>query len=176
MKFTKYEIYWPCPIMANIWQQFQVALIVNFSWVTSKIWGSFVSELLRASWHSEGGGQRGVKGGKKNFWLKMLKIAQFIEKSGLNEVKKFSVYLLNKHLAILNRILKIFDLQIWDVQGFYCPKTFEIPHIMRKSSSEKSKLPRKIQNLPICIWGYDGGTQVSNERFSKSRCFLETLD
>ena len=52
MKFTKYEIYWPCPIMANIWQQFQVALIVNFSWVTSKIRGSFVSELLRASWHS----------------------------------------------------------------------------------------------------------------------------
>ena len=43
MKFTKYEIYWPCPIMAN---KFQVALIVNFSWVTLKIWGSFVSELL----------------------------------------------------------------------------------------------------------------------------------
>ena len=52
MKFTKYEIYWLCPITANIWQQFQVALIVNFSWVTSKIQGSFVSELLRASWHS----------------------------------------------------------------------------------------------------------------------------
>ena len=26
--------------------------IVNFSWVTSKIRGGFVSELLRASWHS----------------------------------------------------------------------------------------------------------------------------
>ena len=27
---------------------------MNFSWVTSKIRGSFVSELLRASWHSGG--------------------------------------------------------------------------------------------------------------------------
>ena len=37
--------------------RFSVALMVNFSWVTSKIQGSFVSELLRASWHSgEGGG------------------------------------------------------------------------------------------------------------------------
>ena len=30
----------------------------SFSWVTSKIQGSFVSELLRASWHSGGGGGR----------------------------------------------------------------------------------------------------------------------
>ena len=31
----------------------------SFSWVTSKIHGSFVSELLRASWHSGGGGEGG---------------------------------------------------------------------------------------------------------------------
>ena len=55
MKFTKYENYWLWLIMANIKQPFWVALIVNFSWITSKIWGSFISELLRASWHSEGG-------------------------------------------------------------------------------------------------------------------------
>ena len=29
----------------------------SFSWVTSKIRGSFVSELLRASWHSGGSGE-----------------------------------------------------------------------------------------------------------------------
>ena len=32
---------------------------MNFSWVTSKIRGSFVSELLRASWHSGEGGVHG---------------------------------------------------------------------------------------------------------------------
>ena len=59
----------------------------------------------------------------------------------------------NFQCIYLKKILKIFYPLIWYVQGFYCAKTFEIPHLMRKSSLEKSKLPRKIQNLPICIWG-----------------------
>ena len=37
--------------MAGSWQQIWVTQIVNFSWVTSKVRGSFDSSLLRASWH-----------------------------------------------------------------------------------------------------------------------------
>ena len=39
---------------------------------------------------------------------------------------------------------KFLDLQILDIQGFYCVKTFKIPHLMKKNSSEISKLLHKI--------------------------------
>ena len=110
------------------------------------------------------------------FGLKCLKLPNSSRKVVKLRSKNFQcIYLINTY-EIFKKFLKILDLQIWDIRGFFAWKTFEIPQLMEKNSSDKSYHLRKILHLCLCIWGYDDGSQVSDDQFSKVRGFLETSE
>ena len=82
---------------------------------------------------------RGVKGGGVGgYGSKCLKLPKTSRKVVKLRSKNFQcIYLINTY-EIFKKILKILDLQIWDIRGFFAWKTFEIPQLMEKNSSDKS--------------------------------------
>ena len=85
------------------------------------------------------GGSKGGSGGQKNFFgSKCLKLPNSSRKVVKLRSKNFQcIYLINTY-EIFKKILKILDLQIWDIRGFFAWKTFKIPQLMEKNSSDKS--------------------------------------
>ena len=72
------------------------------------------------------------------FGSKCLKLPNSSRKVVKLRSKNFQcIYLINTY-EIFKKILKILDLQIWDIRGFFAWKTFEIPQLMEKNSSDKS--------------------------------------
>ena len=146
-KFWKLTPYWP-PYPPNdnltpLWGKFFSAELfktfLHFRLSLDLVTTSPVEKTPYISFWGPPGGGKGGSGGQKTFFgSKCLKLPNSSRKVVKLRSKNFQcIYLINTY-EIFKKILKILDLQIWDIRGFFAWKTFEIPQLMEKNSSDKS--------------------------------------